>query len=99
MKFVNKTDIAKELADSKFDAVAIETVTMMVFKRIAEHMAEGKQVRINNFGMFTPKEREARKARNPKTGKTIIVDAKSVPTFQPSSVLKDLVKEASHASE
>jgi len=99
MTFVNKTQIAMDLADSRFSAVEIETVTMMVFKEIAKHLSEGKQVRINNFGSFTPKQRAARKARNPKTGESMVVPAKMVPTFQASSVLKDLVKEAGHESD
>lgn len=99
MQTINKADIAKELADSKFDAVTIETITMMVFKQIAQHLSEGKQVRIDKFGAFTPKARNARNARNPKTGEVMRVPAKSVPTFQASSVLKDLLKEAGHASE
>lgn len=49
---------------------------------------EGK-VALIGFGTFTAKTREAREGRNPSTGETMRIPAKTVASFKAGSKLKD----------
>lgn len=42
----------------------------------------GNRIEIRGFGVFLPKSRNARKARNPKTGESVDVPASRTVTFQ-----------------
>lgn len=55
-------------------------------------LAQGGKVEIRGFGNFTVRHREARKARNPRTGELIEVSAKRVPYFKPGKELKTMVE-------
>ena len=50
-------------------------------------------VMISGLGKFCVKDKEARKGRNPQTGKEINIPARNVPKFVPGKALKDAVKE------
>jgi integration host factor subunit beta len=43
------------------------------------------------FGSFALHHRAARAGRNPKTGQSVAVEAKSVPHFKPGKALRDAV--------
>lgn len=51
-----------------------------------------QEVKLTGFGIFSLKERTARKGRHPSTGKEIDIAAKMVPVFKASSSLKDIVQ-------
>jgi integration host factor subunit beta len=63
-----------------------------VFDVIKDSLAHGERVEIRNFGNFSIRKREARKARNPKTGEIADVPAKSVPFFKAGKELKEMVE-------
>lgn len=77
-----KTGETKRLTEGFVDAM-IET--------LIETVAEGDKVSIVGFGSFEKKHREARKGRNPRTGETIEIAAKSYPAFTPGKGFKDKV--------
>ena len=56
---------------------------------IVEAMKSGEKVQLVGFGTFEVKTREARVARNPKTGEPISVAASKHPAFSASKALKD----------
>lgn len=93
MTTLNKTDlatiVAKELEITKKDALA---VTETVFTAIVNTLANGDEVNIAKFGKFTTVHKDAGTARNPQTGEQVEVEAKNVPKFKFSSVVKDTVK-------
>ena len=51
-----------------------------------------EKVQIIGFGTFEAKKRAAREGINPRTGKTISIDAATVPTFKAGKALKDALK-------
>lgn len=53
--------------------------------------AEGG-LELRNFGVFTVKKRKARRARNPRTGETIMVPAKRVVTFKAGKGMKEEIR-------
>ena len=56
---------------------------------IVEAMKNGERVQLVGFGTWEVKSRDARTARNPKTGESIEVPASKHPAFSASKALKD----------
>lgn len=97
---MNKTEMAKKLA-GKVDlsqAKAAEVVDAIFDTApgngiIAVELDAGREVSIAGFGKFDTKHRSARQGRNPATGETIQIAAKTYPVFKASKGLKDRVAE------
>ena len=91
---MTKADLINAIATkgeySKKDAAkALDTVT----SAISGALAEGEKVQLIGFGSFEVREREARDAKNPKTGEIIHVPAKKAPAFKAGKALKDIVNQ------
>ncbi|MFT6361338.1 MAG: DNA-binding protein HU-beta [Candidatus Paceibacteria bacterium] len=69
-----------------------DAVIKGIFDAMAGEMAKGGTVDIAGFGKFEGAMRNARMARNPRTGETVEVAAKRVPKFKAGKALKDTVK-------
>ena len=67
---------------------AVETMIDTIIKSLKK----GDEVSIAGLGIFTVKQRNARQARNPRTGATVNVPAMKVPKFRAAKALKDAVK-------
>jgi len=59
---------------------------------ICATLKKGGRVIISGFGTFLVRERNARKARNPKTGGKVKVPKRRYPAFKPAKSLKDALK-------
>jgi integration host factor subunit beta len=59
---------------------------------MGDSLAIGNRIEIRGFGSFSSRVREARIARNPKTGKAIRVNSKYHPYFRASKSLKTSLK-------
>ena len=51
-------------------------------------LSVGKRIELRGFGVFTPRQRNARMARNPKTGVAVSVPARKTVVFQPGKDFK-----------
>lgn len=69
----------------------VTMVVETVFEEVAKILAEKERFVYPGLGTFETKERKARMARNPRTGESVEVPAKTVAVFKPSGALKDLV--------
>lgn len=78
--------LAEEHPDLRPDDV--ERVIATVLEEIGDALARGDRVELRGFGAFSVRERSARKGRNPRTGETVQVEAKSVPFFRPGKELR-----------
>lgn len=90
---MNKAEIIEKvhetLGGTKADAErAVETM----INSIIETLKDGNEVSIAGLGIFSAKMRNARTARNPRTGEAIEVPAMRVPKFRAAKALKDAVK-------
>ncbi len=90
---MNKADIINKVHESlditKADAErAVETV----INSVVDTLKSGQEVSIAGLGIFSTKSRDARTARNPRTGESIEVPAMRVPKFRAAKALKDAVK-------
>ena len=89
---MNKTELIAAVAEkaeiSKKDAEkAVKAFTDVV----AEELVKGEKVQLVGFGTFEVSERAAREGRNPKTDKTMTIEASKTPKFKAGKALKDEV--------
>jgi integration host factor subunit beta len=68
-----------------------EVIIEEIFKSIKDALAKGGKVEIRGFGNFRLRSRNARKARNPKTGESVDVPPKKVPYFKVGKELREMV--------
>lgn len=61
------------------------------FATITEALAKGDKVPLVGFGTFATSKRAAREGRNPQTGETVKIAARTAVTFKAGSALKDAV--------
>ncbi|WOR14840.1 integration host factor subunit beta [Hyphomonas sp. FCG-A18] len=80
------TRLAEEYPDLRPDD--LERVVSTVLEEIGDALARGDRVELRGFGAFSIRHREARKGRNPRTGESVQVEAKSVPFFRPGKELR-----------
>jgi len=65
-----------------------EVVVNTIFDSIGDALVSGDRVEIRGFGSFTVREREAREARNPKSGEVVSIPAKKTPFFKTGKELR-----------
>ncbi len=70
---------------------AEEAVDTMI-NSIVDSLKKNNEVSIAGLGIFSVKQRAARKARNPRTGEMVDVPAMRVPKFRAAKALKEAVK-------
>ena len=90
---INKSELMAQLA-SECDGIEETVVNDAVRELIdlmVETLAADGRVEIRGFGSFCLHHREARKARNPRTGESVEIGAKAVPHFKPGKALKEAV--------
>lgn len=68
-----------------------EVVIETIFESVKETLSKGGKVEIRGFGNFRLRSRNARKARNPKTGEAVDVPPKKVPYFKVGKELREMV--------
>jgi len=78
--------------DTGLTKLQVAEVVDAVIEAMTTALVQGDKVEIRGFGNFTVRQREARKARNPKTGEMVEVPAKRVPHFKPGKELKAVVE-------
>jgi DNA-binding protein HU-beta len=88
---VNKAELietlSKRLGDRKTATAALESVV----EEIQRAVQKGERVAITGFGVFEKRVRNARTARNPRTGEAVKVKKTSVPAFRPGQGFKDVI--------
>jgi integration host factor subunit beta len=91
---VTKKDIVRTIAE-EIDLPQFRTRVLVqrTFEALIEALVRDGRVELRNFGVFQIKHREARLARNPRTGEPVAVQAKNVVTFKPGKEMEDRVRE------
>ena len=86
---MNKTELIAAVAEkaelSKKDA---EKAVKAFTDAVSEELVKGGKVQLVGFGTFEVSERAAREGRNPKTGKTMTIEASKTPKFKAGKALK-----------
>ncbi len=89
---MNKSELVAYIADkadlTKADA---ERALEAFMEAVTETLKKKDSIALTGFGTFSTSDRAAREARNPMTGETVKVAAKTVPKFKAGKKLKDAV--------
>ena len=67
----------------------VENIVNAILGEITNAMSQGDRVELRGFGAFSVRARPARAGRNPRTGETVDVPAKSVPFFKSGKELRE----------
>ena len=67
----------------------VERVVNLVLDGMTRSLADGGRVELRGFGAFSVRSRPARTGRNPRTGESVQVPAKSVPFFKSGKELRE----------
>lgn len=90
---MNKEELVKEVAKkAKVSQKEAADVIAATIATIQTTVSKGKKVTLVGFGSFEARKRKARTGRNPQTGATIKIAAKTVPAFSAGKKFKDAVK-------
>lgn len=92
---MTKSELIEQLSDgheilNKRDA---ETVINLIFGGIGTALSQGDRVEIRGFGSFSVRERDAREARNPKSGELVEIPSRKTPFFKTGKELRERVDE------
>ena len=71
----------------------VEETVKLIIEKICQSLEKGDRVEIRGFGSFSLHYREARTGRNPKSGESVEVPAKSIPYFRAGKELRERVDE------
>ena len=89
---MNKKELVENIADAAdISKAAAEKALNSTLAAIADTLKNGDKVTLVGFGTFSVSRREARKGRNPQTGKTIDIPAKNVVKFKAGSKLSEAI--------
>lgn len=93
---LTKVDIVNDIASIEKGTLFTKKESLQLVESLLEIMKQtlesGEDVLISGFGKFSVKEKGKRKGgRNPKTGESVIIDARRVVTFHYSGKLRDKI--------
>jgi len=91
---VTKKDIVRTIAEQiELPQLRTKELVQKTFDALIDALVREGRVELRNFGVFQIKKREARMARNPRTGERVPVQAKSVVTFKPGKEMEARVRQ------
>jgi integration host factor subunit beta len=84
IKKMNKSDLINNLSNKPnlFSEDDIEKSINSILNLITQSLSKEHRVEIRNFGTFSVRSRKERLSRNPKTGTSVLVEAKNHPYFR-----------------
>ena len=81
---MTKKEIAKKIAEATgIPLMAVTQIVRMLFGEITEILVAEGSIELRNFGIFKVRKRKPRKARNPRTGESVMVPARTTVKFKP----------------
>ncbi|MBD3419361.1 MAG: hypothetical protein GF398_04505 [Chitinivibrionales bacterium] len=92
MRNVTKRDLVEKISEKTgLTQVDTKIVVESFLEAVSSALQTGKNIEIRGFGRFKIKRKNARQARNPRTGEQIQVGAGFKPIFEASNDLRDRV--------
>lgn len=89
---MNKSELIESVAAATGEnRRAVAGVVDGLINTIQQQVKKGEKVTLPGFGTFERRARNARTARNPRTGESIKVKASKVPAFKPGAGFKTFV--------
>jgi len=92
---MTKKEMARLIAEEmNLPQIPVLEIIQRVFDGIIDTLVTEGRIELRNFGVFEVKKRKARKARNPRTGESVMVPEKMAVTFKPGLEMEEKVKNA-----
>lgn len=89
---MNKSQLVSTIANgADITMTEAERALSAILDSISGALTQGNSVSLIGFGSFGTKKRAARKVRNPRTGKEMMIQAAVVPYFKAGKGLKEQV--------
>jgi nucleoid DNA-binding protein len=90
---VTKKEIAKAIAEELgIPLMDVTRAVQRVFDGIIEVLVSEGRIELRNFGIFMVRKRQARQARNPRTGERVWVPEKIGVTFKAGREMEEKVR-------
>lgn len=97
---MTKAEVISEISDKTGIPKEDVSVTVEAFFSIVKNsMAEGNNIYVRGFGSFINKKRKKKIARNISKNTAIVIDEHFVPSFKPSKVFVEKIKESDKVKE
>jgi DNA-binding protein HU-beta len=92
MAITTKDELAKQVATrTGLETGQAKLAVEATIEEITAQLAAGNEVKFTGFGKFSTVDRPAREGRNPQTGESIQIAAKTAAKFSPGAELKKAV--------
>ncbi|MEJ7638749.1 MAG: HU family DNA-binding protein [Singulisphaera sp.] len=89
---MTKKEIARQISEEMgLTQLQTKDIVQRTFDAIIRTLVADGRIELRNFGVFEVKRRASRKARNPRTGETLITPARNVVTFKPGKEMEERV--------
>lgn len=89
-ELIERLSARQQLLTAKDVELSVKTIV----EQLSATLSAGERIEIRGFGSFSVHHRAPRIGRNPKTGESVALDAKSTPHFKPGKELRDRVNES-----
>lgn len=90
---MTKSELIESLASKNpnLPIKVVDNCVKEVLEQLISTLEKGERIEVRGFGSFSLHHRQARVGRNPKTGESVVLAAKSVPHFKAGKDLKERV--------
>ncbi len=90
---MTKADVIAEIAEKTgIDKADVTTTVEAFFSVVKNSMSSGENIYVRGFGSFVNKKRARKIARNISKNTAIIIDEHYIPSFKPSKVFIEKIK-------
>lgn len=90
---MTKQDVINEIAEKTgIDKADVQVSVEAFFSVVKNSMATGENIYVRGFGSFVNKKRAKKIARNISKNTAIIIDEHFVPSFKPSKIFVEKIK-------
>jgi integration host factor subunit beta len=92
---MTKNELIEQLAEkANIPRVKASIIVETIFNTMIEALMKGHRIEVRGFGTFSNRQYEARKGRNPSTGRAIRVQPKKLPHYKMAKELKNKLVES-----
>ena len=94
-KNITKRDLINDIADRNgMTRESVRPVVELLLESIKGHLSAGHTIELRGFGTFSRKRRDARPARNPRTGEPVALAERYVPVLRFTDAFRERVATA-----
>lgn len=90
---MTKADVINEISDKTgIDKADVQATVEALFAVVKNSMADGENIYVRGFGSFVNKKRAQKIARNISKNTAIIIEEHFVPSFKPSKIFVEKIR-------